>query len=212
MFGSLQNCFTPILLTFPGRMAALVVRWWNIQLWLVDGRGTYWLSASLRLRQEVISAELIWLTFWSFKRNVWRRRVKRAHQFNCELARGASYSYATLLCIFLPLSLSVPLCVSLSVCLFRVYLPLPVIPARDIYQMSGQRPSLSTGLDQIYSGLRALFSTLWFEERVRTREGILTLWLEDIWDRGAGEVPTGHIPLSSIVEWISFCHWSQSSA
>ncbi len=135
-----------------------------------------WLSAFLCLRQEVnswrhrdaagvmIEGDLKWLKLEmsDLKRNVWRR-AKRTHQLICpaELSRGASYSYTTLLCIFLPLSLS--LCVSLSLCLCRVYLPLSVFPGGDIYQTSGQRLSLSTDLDQIYSGLRALFSALCFE-------------------------------------------------
>ena len=168
---------------------------------VVGGRQGYLLAVGvLTLETGTDFCRFHLIDFLDFWRNVWSRRIKRARQLNCELVRGASYSYTTLLCIFLPLSLSFPLCVSLSLCLFRVYLPLPVIPARDIYQMSGQRPSLSTGLDQIYLGLRALFSALCFEKKVIAREGILTLWLEDIWDRGAGEVPTGHIPLSSVFE------------
>lgn len=43
-----------------------------------------------------------------------------------------------------------------------------LLPWRWIYKTSGQRPSLCTGLDQIYF----LFSALCFERRVRARERI----------------------------------------
>lgn len=66
-----------------------------------------------------------------------------------ELAGGASYSYTTVLSKFLyPPPVSVCLStysgfISLSLYLLSLYL----FPGGDIYQMSGQRFSLSTGLD-----------------------------------------------------------------
>lgn len=62
-----------------------------------------------------------------------------------ELAGGASYSYTTVLSKFsyLPPPLSVSVCVSLLTQGFS----LTLFPGGDIYQMSGQRFSLSTGLD-----------------------------------------------------------------
>lgn len=54
------------------------------------------------------------------------------------------------------------MCVCPSLYLFRFYL-LSVSPGGDIYQTSGGRPSLSTGLDQIYLRLSPLFSALCLE-------------------------------------------------
>lgn len=102
-------------------------------------------------------------------------------------------------CIFLPLRFSGSLCVSPSPCLFWVYLPLSVLPGGDIYQMSGQSPSLSTDLDLIFSGLSTVSRALGLR-RVRATEGISYKTpsfssSEDIWDAEAGEFPTGHFPL-----------------
>lgn len=60
-----------------------------------------------------------------------------------ELAGGASYSYTTVLSKFSYPPLSVSVCVSLLTQGFT----LTLFPGGDIYQMSGQRFSLSTGLD-----------------------------------------------------------------
>lgn len=140
---------------------------------------------------------------------------QREHTNLCQadLATVASYSYTTLHCIFLPCSLSFHLCISFSL-LTQGLAPSPRYPLRWIYQKSGQRPSLSSGLDQIYLGLRALFSALFLRGGWGLEREFLTKlwWLKDIWDGGAGEFPTGHIPLSSIFIQICFLHWNQSRA
>lgn len=114
---------------------------------------------------------------------------QREHTNLCQadLATVASYSYTTLHCIFLPCSLSFHLCISFSL-LTQGLAPSPRYPLWWIYQTSGQRPSLSTGLDQVYLGLRALFSALFLRGGWGLEREFLTklLWLKDIWDGGLG--------------------------
>lgn len=83
------------------------------------------------------------------------------------------------------------------------YLLLSVSPGGDIYQTSGRRPSLSTGLDLMCLGLSPLFSALCLEKewgRWGLEREFLTKLPSSAVKRylrwGAGEFPTGHIPLS----------------
>lgn len=202
--GSLQKC------CFPPPSTSNYEEGWQLR-WSDDGSSSCgwwragvptgrqpWLSASLCLRQEVKMSELEWwFTGWlkSEMCKTWNEMCdggQREHTNLCQadLATVASYSYTTLHCIFLPCSLSFHLCISFSL-LTQGLAPSPRYPLRWIYQKSGQRPSLSSGLDQIYLGLRALVSALFLRGGWGLEREFLTKlwWLKDIWDGGGWGIP-----------------------